>query len=268
MRIVRLTWVLGLGLVLTCGPAGERAERSGSSDMEAAAPEAPDALPVGAVRGIVRDGRTDLPIAGALVGVGEYGTSTDESGVYVMSSLPPGPVKLRSYRRGFRAESTTVVVEAGTSAVLDVALTPADPPCCTLDGRWSGRFVLDSAGLNSRPRTRSLEGALTFEGSGDPGAANEHVLEVVGGTDVDFSPLLGTDVPVDVQDIRGLVFHGDSVGITLLPRLGDWALELRGRQSADTIRGSWFQRASCCGAYGRFVLVRDDESDRGGRGLR
>lgn len=268
MRIVRRTLVLGLGLTLAAGACGQGAERDGTPDVAAAAPDSSDAMPVGAVRGIVRDARTDRPIAGALISAGEYGTSTDESGAYVIPALRPGAVKLGAYRRGFRAESTTVMVEPGGSSGIDVALTPADSPCCTLDGRWSARFELDSAGLNARPRTRSLEGSLAFDTARNRRAADDRVLEAAGVTDLDFAPLLGTRVPLDVRDVRGLVFHGDSVAMTLLPRLGDWALELRGRLSADTIRGSWFQRASCCGAYGRFALVRQGDADRGGRGLR
>ena len=267
MRIVRLSLVFGLGLVLACGSGDETMDGGGSPSGNAAVADTSEATPVGAVRGVVRDARTDRPIVGALVSAGEFGTSTDDAGAYLMSALPPGPAKVRAYRRGFRYESTTVVVEAGTSAVIDLALAPADPPCCTLEGRWSGRFALDSAGLNSRPRTRSLEGPLAFETPRASGRPDELVAETSGVTDLDFGPLLGAEVAVNVGDIRGLVFHGDSVAITLLPRLGDWALELRGRQSADTVRGSWFQRTSCCGAYGRFVLVREDDPDRGGRGL-
>lgn len=268
MRIVRLSLVFGLGLALACGSGDETMDGAGSPAANSAVADTSEATPVGAVRGVVRDARTDRPIVGALVSAGEYGTSTDDAGAYLMSALPPGPAKVRAYRRGFRSESTTAMVEAGTSAVIDLTLAPADPPCCTLAGRWSGRFALDSAGLNSRPRTRSLEGTLVFEAAEARGPEDELVDAASGDTDLDFGSLIGADVPVNVGDIRGLVFHGDSVAITLLPRLGDWALELRGRQSADTVRGNWFQRASCCGAYGRFVLVRNDESDRGGRGLR
>ena len=260
--------MLGLGLALACGSGDETMAGAGSPAANSAVADTADATPVGAVRGVVRDARTDRPIVGALVSAGEYGTSTDDSGAYFMSTLPPGPAKVRAYRRGFRPESTTAMVEAGASVVIDLTLAPADPPCCTLEGRWSGRFALDSAGLNARPRTRSLEGTLVFEAAEARGREDELVDAASGDTDLDFGSLLGADVPVNVGDIRGLVFYGDSVAITLLPRLGDWALELRGRQSADTVRGDWFQRASCCGAFGRFVLVRNDESDEGGRGLR
>lgn len=267
MRSLRVTWAVALGFALACGPGGETASESAGGSAPGAKAENAGEAPVGAVRGVVRDARTDRPIAGALVSAGEYGTSTDEGGAYVMTALPPGPMKLRAYRRGFRAESTTVVVRAGTSSVVDVGLVPAAPPCCTLDGRWAGRFSLDSAGLNARPRQRELEGSLAFIASEAPVRPQDRVAEASGRADLDFAPLLGTDVPGGLRDISGLVFHGDSVAITLLPRLGDWALELRGRQAADTIRGNWFQRASCCGAYGRFVLVREHPTDRGGRGL-
>lgn len=276
MGFFRLTTVLGLllsvSLAAGCGPdeaeVGDerRAEARGPAAVDRSEPESgPGADGIrGALRGVIRDARTDRPLADALVSAGALGTATDAGGGFLMPGLSPGPVKVRAYRRGFRPESTTVVVAAGETSVADLPLIPADPPCCTLEGEWSGRFELDSAGLNSRPAARRIEGDLTF---GDPGDADAgsgaRVASATGSSRLDFAPLLGTDVQGVVGDIEGMVFAGDSVAITLLPRFGDWAIELRGRQAADTLRGSWFQRASCCGAYGRFVLVRDDDGGAG-----
>ena len=72
---------------------------------------------------------------------------------------------------------------------------------------------------------------------------------------VDFASLLGPNVGSE-DSALGSVFSGDSVAITVVPRFADWGVEMLGRVSGDTIRGIWYQRASCCGAYGRFTLLR------------
>lgn len=279
MKFLRLTLAigLGLGLAVACGPETNGAD--GADATEGAAGARADDVPVstaggdeetaplGAVRGVVRDARTDRPVPEALVSAGDFRTAADASGGYVLPPLPQGSVTVVAYRRGFRPDSATAAVKAGGSSVVDLSLEPAAPPCCTLAGDWSGRFVLDSAGIGSRPTAREAEGELRLDDAGDEGReATSRVAAGAGSSALNFGPLLGIDIAGAVGDVEGVVFNDDSVAVTLLPRFGDWAIELRGRQVADTIRGSWFQRASCCGAYGRFVLVRDSGEPSGGRG--
>lgn len=277
---MRLTWSLVFGLALVwagaaCGPEDDELRRTdGVGEVEAppggevpTEAEAPKPEPPGVVRGIIRSTQTGDPVEGALIAVGDLGTTTDASGSYTVPLLPPGPITVLAYRRGFRPESTEVVVGAGRWTVADLSLDFAAPPCCGLDGDWSARFVLDSAGLNARPSARTLEGRLSLTADAGDDYTVESSARVVrssGTADLDFGPLLGFDVG-DVGDFEGMAFSDDSVTMTLFPRFGDWAIELRGLQSADSIRGRWFQRASCCGAYGSFVLTRDDPSG-GGRG--
>ena len=147
-------------------------------------------------------------------------------------------------------------MRAGESAAADLSLVPADPPCCELAGEWTAEFVLDSAGLNPAPGVRQLDGRLSFDRA-PTGGGSFRTAEATGSSGLDFSALLDGNLSGEVGTIAGEVFHGDSVAITLQPRFGDWAVELRGRVAADTVRGAWFQRASCCGAYGHFLLVRD-----------
>jgi hypothetical protein len=280
---VRLNWSLVLGLALVwagaaCGPdEGEAPAADGTDEVEMVPDGAPPPTTAdgekssapGVVRGVVRSRQTDDPVEGVLVSAGDLGASTDASGTYALPLLPPGSLTVHAYRRGFRPESTRAVVNSGEMTMVDLSLAPAAPPCCELEGDWSARLVLDSAGLNSRPSARALEGRLTFAAYDGEGNAAEPAVRVgrtSGAADLDVGPLLGSDVGA-VGELEGMVFSDDSVAITLFPRFGDWAIELRGLQSADSILGKWFQRASCCGAYGRFVLARD-ESRGGGRGSR
>ena len=274
MRLVTMnrSLVLALAVVVTasaCGPDEDEVPATGAiSDAEAASDGAPavadevrETSPSGIVRGIVRSAQTGDPVEGALVSAGDFGATTDVAGCYALPPLPPGSVMLLAYRRGFVPESTEVEVAAGRLINTNLSLDDAPSPCCELDGDWSARFTLDSAGLNARPSSRSLDGRLSFEAD-DAADAERRVARSSGASDLDFGPLLGSDVGA-VDELEALAFSDDSVAITLFPRFGDWAIELRGLQSPDSIRGSWFQRASCCGAYGSFLLTRDPSRSAG-----
>ncbi len=230
---------------------------------EGTEPDAPGPIPVveeeapapGAVRGTVRDASTDRPVAHAEVSAGALGASTDATGAYGVAPLPAGPLKLRVYRRGFVPDSVTAIVVPGVSSLIDFPLVPAEAPCCRLDGLWSAAFVLDSAGLNAQPSSREASGALAFNASATDLEPVDNVLISTGESRIDFEPLLGA-AESSGGAAEGVVFGGDSVAITVVPQFADWGVELLGRLSADTVRGIWYQRASCCGAYGTFTLIR------------
>lgn len=266
--------VLALAVVVAasaCGPDEDEVPADdATNDAEAVSDGAPpttevvrETSPPGVVRGIVRSARTGDPVEGALVSAGAFGATTDASGSYALPPLPPGSLTVRVYRRGFVPESTEVEVGAGQMTNTDLSLDDAPAPCCALDGDWSARFTLDSAGLNGRPSSRTVDGRLSFEAD-DDADVGPRVARSTGTSDLDFGPFLASDVGA-VGELEAVSFSDDSVAVTLFPRFGDWAIELRGLQSADSIRGSWFQRASCCGAYGSFVLTRD-ASRSAGRG--
>lgn len=276
MRLVRMnrSLVLALAVVVAAGACGpdedEVPAADATSDAEAVpdddprtTDDVPDTSPPGVVRGFVRSAQTGAPVEGAFVSAGEFGATTDASGSYALPPLPPGSLIVHAYRRGFVPESTEVELGAGQLIHTDISLDEAPAPCCELDGDWEARFTLDSAGLNARPPSRSIDGRLSFEAEDEDADARRRVARSSGTSDLDFGPLLASDVGA-VGELEAEAFSGDSVAITLFPRFGDWAIELRGLQSADSIRGSWFQRASCCGAYGSFVLAR--EPSRAGRG--
>ena len=277
MRLVRMnrSLVLALAVVVAAGACGPDEDEVPAADATSDAGAVPDGdprrtddvrdtSPPGVVRGFVRSAQTGAPVEGALVSVGDLGARTDASGSYALPPVPPGSLTVHAYRRGFVPESTEVELGAGQLIHTDLSLDEAPAPCCELDGDWAARFTLDSAGLNPRPSSRSIDGRLSFEAEEGGDDSRRRVVRSSGTSDLDFGPLLASDVGV-VGELEAVAFSDDSVAITLFPRFGDWAIELRGLQSADSIRGSWFQRASCCGAYGSFVLARD-ASSRAGRG--
>lgn len=252
--------MLGAGVSAACAPesTGRDGERAEVPDpMANRATDGLGPVATGAVRGVIRDSRTDAPVSGVHVSAGGFSTSTDEMGGYVLPLVPHGRTDLRAYLRGFRPESASVTVRPGESAAVDLSLAPSEPACCGLAGEWSAEFVLDSAGLNRPPGARQLTGRIVFGSERTDRGDAARVAAASGTSGLDFSALLDGNLSGEVGAVAGEVFHGDSVAITLQPRFGDWAVELRGRVVGDTVRGSWFQRASCCGAYGHFELIRD-----------
>lgn len=226
-----------------------------SSDSDSPEPADGQGSPsVGAVRGTVRDATTDNPLDGVQVSVGELGAMSDGTGSYGLAPLQPGSLTVRAYRRGFAPESVSARLDAGASMVIDFPLMPASPPCCDLTGVWTAAVALDSAGLNAAPASREAAGEIVFDAL--PAELQSlGVRQSEGNSRVDFSSLLGPQLGSE-DNARGAVFAGDSVAITVVPRFADWGVELLGRISGDTVSGIWYQRASCCGAYGTFTLLR------------
>lgn len=257
-QLMGLSVVLGAAVFAACAPETEDAGAEGRTP-EARSSPSDEAVPVatGAIRGVIRDSRTDAPVSGVHVAAGGFSTSTDEMGEYVLPRVPHGRVAVDAYLRGFRPESTSVTVRPGESTAVDLSIAPSEPACCDLAGEWSAEFVLDSAGLNPPPGARRLTGRMAFQPDHSGAGGASRVAAATGVSELDFSPLLYGILSGEVGAIAGEVFHGDSVAITLQPRFGDWAIELRGQVAGDTVRGNWFQRASCCGAYGHFELVHD-----------
>jgi len=210
---------------------------------------------MGGIRGTIRDALTDEAVRGAQVSAGGVSAVTDDFGVYGVAPVSPGSLELAVYQRGFVPGSLTTVIEPGVSTLIDFQLVPSEAPCCELDGLWMGEFVLDSAGLNVQPASRNVSGELVFERRAVDSSVSERTNNSVGESRVDFQTILGSDLDV-LDEAKGSVFGGDSVAVTLVPKFADWGLEMLGRMHADTVRGIWFQRASCCGAYGTFTLIR------------
>lgn len=203
------------------------------------------------------------------------GGGSDSAGQFEVPYLPAGQHGLRVAKRGYIETSVQVTVRPPAATHIMVRLTRAPIPCCPLDGRWRITLSLDSVGLDQNPSARSTAGVVAlsreYPRPYTPRVApDSYVMEVSGLHWINLEPFFGTQVAGDVSttvfgDVDSLfvretdatIFNGDSVSIDFVPRISHGGLSLAGRLSGDTIRGSWVQRAYCCGARGTFHMVRE-----------
>ncbi|WP_194909500.1 Kelch repeat-containing protein [Catenulispora rubra] len=87
--------------------------------------------PHGTLTGTVKDRRADRPIVGAEVSDGTDVTHTDSQGHYSLA-LPAGRRDLTITAYGYKTDSTTANVEAGTTATKNIGLTQV--PSATVSG--------------------------------------------------------------------------------------------------------------------------------------
>jgi len=101
-------------------------------------------------------------------------------------------------------------------------------------------------------------------------ATDAWVAEFNGYFDVNFVPFWGTQIARDVSTtvatsadalwtraVSAAVFNGDSTTWDFIPNVSHGGVSLVGHLTErDTVIGLWEQRAYCCGASGRFRLVR------------
>lgn len=229
------------------------------------------------VAGVVTDAQTGVPVGGVLVMVnpGFSMEVSDSAGAFAVEYLAPGRRKLVVERRGFLPLARVLEVRAGDSVRVDMALERAPAPCCTLDGTWEARFVLRTpAEMGPAPTDSVVTGTITFADSiPDPfrrrGRPDPYVAVSHGLSELDFSPFFGGRIARDVsttvfggtgstfdREATGVVFNGDSVDVTLIPRISHGGVSMEGAIEGDVIRGRWIQRAYAGGATGVFELRR------------
>src|SRR6266581_5388033 len=142
----------------------------------------------GSIRGTVRDAVTSGPLSGvAVMVVGTpFAATTGPEGQYSIAAVPPGTYRLRARRLGYAPRDTTIVVQDGLEAVVDVRL-PAnavelqavvaigygEQSKATLTGAVS---AVDGQELKSVPAVNlsntmsgRLPGVVTINRSGEPG---------------------------------------------------------------------------------------------------
>jgi hypothetical protein len=225
--------------------------------------------------GTIRDAETGLPLRANVIP--ELGWEfTDSLGHYTVEGQEPGRQTVRIERRGFVGERRTVELAAGQTTTLDVSLRRAEPPCCALTGAWRVRFVLPRrGGQGPAPADSVVEGLLTFADSipnplGNRFAPLPNVRREYGLSDIDFTPFFGGRIARDVsttvmgptggnftRETVAEVFSGDSVEITLIPRISHGGVSMEGRVRDGVVRGKWQQRAYALGAVGTFEMRRE-----------
>ncbi|HEU0302695.1 MAG TPA: carboxypeptidase-like regulatory domain-containing protein [Longimicrobium sp.] len=225
--------------------------------------------------GTVRDAETGEPLGASVIPERGWEFSGPD-GRFTARFLEPGRQTVRIERRGFLPETRTVELRAGETTTLDVSLRRAAPPCCALTGTWRVRFVMRHPGMGGWSATDGVvEGVLTFADSirdpmGGRHAPPPNVRMEFGLSDVDFTPFFGERIARDVsttvtgptggnfmREMVGTVFSGDSVEITLIPRISHGGVSMRGRIRDGTLSGKWVQRAYGAGAQGAFEMRRE-----------
>jgi hypothetical protein len=225
--------------------------------------------------GTIRDAETGLPVRANVIPE-EGWEFTDTIGRYTVDYLEAGRQTVRIEQRGFLAETRTVELAVGQTTTLDVSLRRAPAPCCALAGTWRVRFVLGRrGGMGPAPSDTVVEGLLTFadsipDPSGGRFAPPVNVRQEFGLSDINFTPFFGGRIARDVstsvmgptggnfaRETVSQVFSGDSVDITLIPRISHGGVSMWGRVQDGVVTGKWEQRAYAGGAVGTFEMRRE-----------
>jgi hypothetical protein len=150
---------------------------------------------------------------------------------------------------------------------------PSDPiqPAALIGPDWRVTFQLDSANrFISPPTGREVTGLIVLT---DSAASDQAIVEArrgrVGRYRIDFTPFFGAPFAKDVstsvvgptsnEDFLTRVhwwISGRQLVVVLTPQMSHGPVAFFGRLYGDSIAGTWYQRAYCCGAYGRFVMRR------------
>ena len=142
--------------------------------------------------GLVLDGETGEPLPLAHVRLAHAAVVTDESGHFVLPTLPPGPHVLTASYIGYRGAAAHVTVASGITTRETLALHPAV--------LHAGAIVVD--GLEGRAASEALGADLGHHAWGDPESAEGHA-----GASLSGSAPAGTS-SVDGAALRPLVGVG------------------------------------------------------------
>lgn len=266
-----------LPLLLLVGPPVS--DRAGGQQ-----PALPPCRPIDSAWAIqlrIVDATTRLPVRDVGIWSGMSGARTDSLGFACLRDRAESPDTLHLWRRGYVEQEVEVRGRAGELVVRAIDFRRVAPPCCDLRGEWDLRLQLDTPGrMHPRPAARTTSGVVRLgprilaPEEGDD--LDSLVRPVRGLHEVDLSPFFGgpyaTDVSTTVfggsggretlfKEVEALIAAGDSVEITIIPRMSHGGLSLTGRIRGDSIQGTWFQNAYCCGAVGRFVMIRTAAAD-------
>jgi photosystem II stability/assembly factor-like uncharacterized protein len=206
---------------------------------------------------------------------------TDSLGYVCLRDRDEAVDTLRLGRRGYHDEAVVVSGRAGSVVLREIEFRRVDRPCCDLRGEWSLQLVLDSPSrMHPKPAARTTTGPLrlgphVFAPEEEDGL-DSLVRPVRGLHDVDLAPFFGgpygRDVSTSVigggggsatlfREVMATVDQGDSVSISIIPRMSHGGLSLWGVIAGDSVTGEWLQNAYCCGATGRFVMRRTAPPD-------
>ncbi|HEX9293610.1 MAG TPA: TonB-dependent receptor [Gemmatimonadales bacterium] len=205
----------------------------------------------GSIRGTVRDAVTSGPLSGvAVIVVGTpFGATTGPEGQYTISAVPPGTYRLRARRLGYAPRDTTIVVQDGLEAVVDVRL-PAnavelqavvaigygEQSKATLTGAVSaveGQELKSVPTVNlSNTMSGRLPGVVTITRSGEPGYDGARIRIRGNHTLNDNSALVVID---GVPDRVGGLERLDASDIESISVLKDASAAIYGSRAANGV---------------------------------
>ncbi len=225
--------------------------------------------------GVVVEDSSGVPLVAVFVSGEYFGDITDSAGTFHVPYLNAGRHQLVAQRRGYEATIANVTIMPPESTVVSIRMHRAQKPRFELEGRWHLNLTLDSAGVNQKPSARHAEGDVVLSHRfpsqwGSVGLVDPWVQTIEGQYELDLSPFWGQQVAADVsttvfgptgptfmKEASAATFNGDSLTIDFIPRVSHGGISLSGRLiHADSAVGTWYQRAYCCGAFGRFRLSR------------
>ncbi len=142
-------------------------------------------------------------------------------------------------------------------------------------GRWTLEFWMDSAGaIGPRPTARYVRGQIGFDTlHADTGTASSGERWTrqywPGRFAVDLRPFFGRQIGHDVSttvvtpfdrtsstEVETDYSKKDSIEVNFIPRVSHGGITANGSFYGDTIVGTWYMRAYCCGATGHFRMTR------------
>ncbi len=159
--------------------------------------------------GVVSDGATGEPVAGAVVALEDLGRSalTDEDGVYRLADVPPGPQHLSVRILGYQTHTLHVLVPASGALRVDLILRrdPIEVEAVVVRGRVAIRGV-EVEGPDLDPARRLSAAAIR----NDPFTPEPDVLEALAGGGVAGLPESGGGLHVrgGAQDQVGYLLDG------------------------------------------------------------
>lgn len=142
-------------------------------------------------------------------------------------------------------------------------------------GLWAVELWMDSAGaLGPRPTARYVRGQVAFDTlHAETGTASNGQRWTrrywPGRFSIDLKPFFGAQIGDDVSttvfgpfdstsstEVEAESAIADTIHMNFIPRVSHGGITASGKLRGDTLVGTWHMRAYCCGAVGRFRMLR------------
>ncbi len=184
------------------------------------------------ISGIVTDAETGEPLAGAnvLVEGGEYGSVTDDDGIYTLRSIPPGAYELKIRHRGREVRREKITVPAESPAI------PAgsSAPMYIVDGViWTGgQPDIEALDIES---IEVLKGAAALSLYGARGQNGVIQITTKDGGNLEVSDFVEVEVSAPIYIVDGVVV---SVGQSAIEALDIEYIEVLKGAAALSLYGA------------------------------